>query len=105
MNAKRSFWITQVDTLEGSSRIRFDSIGNNYEIVEDTHKFLNRFLPPKRDKNIPLVPFETYELNHVFDGDAATGTIYLLTNKDCKVYKVMKKYEYAYTARPSVSEK
>lgn len=88
--AKKSFWITKVDTLEGLPRIRLDSLGKNYKIVTVT----NKMQPKKQLSNIPFVPSETYEIYHASIGDASACIIYVLTDENGMVNKVLKQYEY-----------
>jgi len=93
-NAKLNFSITRVDTLEGLPYIKLDSIGDNYEIVEETNKLLYRLIPQKKYCNIPFVPSEVYGIYHSSNGDASTCIIYILTDENGKVNKVMTEYEY-----------
>ena len=88
--AKKSFWITKVDTLEGLPRIRLDSLGKNYKIVTVTNKMQFK----KQLSNIPFVPSETYEIYHASIGDASACKIYVLTDENGRVNKVLKQYEY-----------
>ena len=92
--SKLDFYITKADTLEGLPRIKLDSIGKNYEVTETTNKLLNKLLLQKRFTNIPFIPLETYEITHITIGDAASSVIYLLTDENGRVNKVMKRYEY-----------
>ncbi len=92
--SKLDFYITKADTLEGLPRIKLDSIGKNYEVTETTNKLLNKFLLQRRYTNIPFIPLETYEITHITIGDAASSVIYLLTDENGRVNKVMKRYEY-----------
>lgn len=85
-----NFWVTKVDTLEGSSCIKLDSLGNNYIIEKNKpyHTSLDWY------NNIPFVPNEIYEIRHCSIADAAHCVIYIFTDENSKVNKVMTKYEY-----------
>jgi hypothetical protein len=86
VNAKKSFWISKIDTLKGESCIKLDSLGKSYKIVEDSV----RLLPLKKYDNIPFVPFETYEIYHASIGDASACIIYVQTDENGKANKVLK---------------
>ena len=85
-----NFWISKVDTLEGSSRIQLDSLGKNYKIEKDKpyHTSSDWY------NNIPFVPNEIYEIRHCSIGDAAQCVIYIFTDENSKVKEVMTRYEY-----------
>lgn len=82
------FRIVKVDSLEGSCRIKLDSIGRNYKIVP-----IRGFNAPM-GKDVPIIPSETYEIYHSSIGDAAAGIIYVLTDKNGRANKVMSQHEY-----------
>lgn len=94
IQSKKSFWINKVDTLEGSSRIKLDSLGENYIINSDTNNIHNKLFFLKKIDKIPFVPSETYEIYHASIGDASACIIYVLTDEKGKVNRVMKQYEY-----------
>ena len=60
LKSQKSFWITKIDTLQGSSCIKLDSLGVNYNIVETS----NRLPFQNENVKIPFVPNETYEIYH-----------------------------------------
>lgn len=90
LKSQKSFWITKIDTLQGSSCIKLDSLGVNYNIVETS----NRLPFQNENVKIPFVPNETYEIYHASIGDASACTIYINTNERGNTEKVMTKYEY-----------
>ena len=82
------FEIVKVDSLKGSTCIKLDSLGDNYKIES-----IRGFKAPM-GKNVPMLPLEIYEINHSSIGDAASCIIYVLTDKDGRVDRVMSQYEY-----------
>ena len=86
--SKMHFRIRKVDSLKGSTCIKLDSLGDNYKIES-----IRGFKAPM-GKNVPMLPLEIYEINHSSIGDAASCIIYVLTDKDGRVNKVMRRYEY-----------
>ncbi len=87
-NAGMSFWVTKVDTLEGNPCLKLDSIGENYMLTEGNRRF-----QPFHYRSIPFIPCEIYEICHA-SGDASSCILYIFTDKNSRVMKVMKRYEY-----------
>lgn len=85
-NARKSFCIFKVDTLSGSSRIKLDSLGENYKIIVERSSNL---LPLEDSKSMWFVPSEIYEISHSY-GDAATSTIFVVTDENGKVRRWFK---------------
>ena len=86
--SKMSFWVANVNTSEASSRIKLDSLGKHYKIIEEKSDYPQQ----ERYENIPFVPSEKYEIYHA-SGDASSCTIYFYTDENCKVNKVKRWYE------------
>ena len=86
--SKMHFRIRKVVSLKGSTCIKLDSLGDNYKIES-----VRGFKAPM-GKNVPMLPLEIYEISHSSIGDAASCIIYVLTDKDGRVDKVMSQYEY-----------
>ena len=86
--SKMFFSIVKIDSTEGSTCIKIDSLGDNYKIEP-----IKKFKAPM-GKNVPMLPLETYEIYHSSIGDAAACIIYLLTDKTGRVKQVMSRYEY-----------
>ncbi len=86
--SKMYFRIVKVNSTEGLTSIKIDSLGNNYKIEP-----IKGFKAPM-ENNVPMLPSEIYEIYHSSIGDAAACIIYVLTDKAGRVNRVMSRYEY-----------
>lgn len=85
INADKYFIISKMNKKSGTTWIRLDSIGEDYEIGIDKR---NQFLKSSENKKIPMIPSEIYEIEHYSIGGATPCVIRVMTDKKGRIKKI-----------------